>query len=150
MEAAFVASTPLILGPVIDPQHSPGNQAWMRKAYAIFDDMINSGNQVAAFRKAELQRLDELARLVATNGDCRELVTASHFREGTPVLDSTASGSRMTDVESTSQLSFDEDILLGDNFLDGLTKEHILGVADAIADEDMAWMYDSIVMQDTS
>ena len=55
----------------------------------------------------------------------------------------------MTGLESGSELPLDADLMLGDSFLDGLTKEHILGVADAIDDEDMAWVYDSIVVQDT-
>ena len=148
MEAAFVASTPLILGPVIDPQLSNGNQAWMRRAYAIFDDMITSGNRVAGFRKAELQHLDEVARLVTTGGEY-QASGASRVYTGPPMLESAASGSRMTDIGSESELSLEADMLLGDCFLDGLTKESILGVAESITDEDMAWMYDTVVVQDT-
>ena len=102
---------------------------------------------MAGFRKAELQHLDALARLVTTSGEDQEAGGSSHVPAETPALDSTASRSWMTDMESAS---LDEDIMLGENFLDGLTKEHILGVAGSIADEEMAWMYDNIAVQGTS
>ena len=143
MEAVFVASTPLILGPVIDPQVPNGNHAWMRRAYAIFDDMITSGNRVAAFRKAELQHLDEVARLVTSGDGCRTPRGESDAHSGTTMLDSVAA------MGSEAGLDLGEDVLLEECWLDGLTKESILGVAESITDEDIAWMYDTVVAQDT-
>lgn len=138
MEAAFVASTPLILGPVIDPQLPTRNQAWMRKAYAIFDDMITSGNRVAGFRKAELEHLDEVARLVTVSDSCRTPRGEPEAHSGITMLDSVAG----------MGLELGQDVLSWDCWLDGLTKESILGVAESITDEDMAWMYDTIVVHD--
>lgn len=65
-EAIFVSTTNLLLGPAVDPQFINGGRTWRQRAFVVFDDMINCGNQVAKFRKDELLQLDELLELFGT------------------------------------------------------------------------------------
>ncbi|PNH75391.1 hypothetical protein VD0001_g2182 [Verticillium dahliae] len=65
-EAIFVSTTNLLLGPAVDPQFINGGRTWLQRAFVVFDDMINCGNQVAKFRKDELLQLDELLELFGT------------------------------------------------------------------------------------
>ncbi|KAF3346577.1 Vacuolar protein sorting-associated protein 35 [Verticillium dahliae VDG2] len=62
----FVSTTNLLLGPAVDPQFINGGRTWRQRAFVVFDDMINCGNQVAKFRKDELLQLDELLELFGT------------------------------------------------------------------------------------
>ncbi|KAF4916364.1 putative transcriptional regulatory protein [Colletotrichum viniferum] len=58
LEAIFVSTGSLLLGPAIDPQAFEGVVPSLEKAYAVFDEMIAAGNAVANFQKAELQQLE--------------------------------------------------------------------------------------------
>ena len=54
----------LIVAPSLDRKFLDNGAMWLQKARYISDDMIASGNQIAMFRKSELEQLDTLlARL---------------------------------------------------------------------------------------
>ncbi|KAG7106334.1 putative transcriptional regulatory protein C3C7.04 like [Verticillium longisporum] len=159
-EAIFVSTTNLLLGPAIDPQFINGGRIWLQRAFVVFDDMINCGNQVAKFRKDELLQLDELLELFgtvaplhrpeATGADAIVPATQRHDDPNEPDVPPAdlALGGPAGDVYE--QLQTDDgpsrlqivDPMLGDSFGAGFSKEQIMGVADAIDDEDMAWMRD--------
>ncbi|KAM0273244.1 hypothetical protein ACHAQH_008380 [Verticillium albo-atrum] len=162
-EAIFVSTTNLLLGPAVDPQFINGGQIWLQRAFVVFDDMINCGNQVAKFRKAELLQLDELLELFgtvaplhppeATGADAAVPAPQSHDDPNEPdgpPADLALGGPAGDEHE---QLQTDDgpsrlqivDPMLGDHFGAGFSKEQIMGVADAIDDEDMAWMCETIM-----
>ncbi|KAJ5122980.1 hypothetical protein N7448_009077 [Penicillium atrosanguineum] len=58
LESIFISTVVLLIGPAIDIRWNC--PAWLEKAYMIFEDIIESGNLIAKFRRSELQLLDEL------------------------------------------------------------------------------------------
>lgn len=66
LESAFVSAVILVVSPIIDPSLVSDHLIWLEKSYGILDDMVSRGNQIANFRKSELQQLEDmLSRLPA-------------------------------------------------------------------------------------
>ena len=145
--------------------------------------MINYGNMLAQYRKAELLQLDEMlsvfradatqhqapglppsisqpsgaaATVNATSGTAAVPQDAFSTlpRSSAPTFSMDMSPSTMeTLTADTTSIShadgapsacLDSDPMSGDLFDAGFTREQILGMADAIGDDDMAWMCDTI------
>lgn len=56
------------MGPVLDPQLFEERSYWLRKSFAIFDELIGCGNQIAKFRKSELCQLYRMFTEPAAGG----------------------------------------------------------------------------------
>ena len=63
------------MGPAIDPLLVDDHSWWLQKAYEIFQEMVEGGNQVARFRWSELQQLEK------TLGEITQTRTASSTSE---------------------------------------------------------------------
>lgn len=63
------------MGPAIDPLLVDDHSWWLQKAYEIFQEMVEDGNQVARFRWSELQQLEK------TLGEITQTRTASSTSE---------------------------------------------------------------------
>lgn len=64
LESLSISTVNLLVAPSLDPQLSEDGVSWSQQAHSIFDEMIADGNQVAAFRKAELQSLSDMLRSI--------------------------------------------------------------------------------------
>lgn len=153
MDAVFVATTNLLLGPAVEPLFSNSNTPWLHKAYAVFDEMINSGNLVAHSRKDELLQLDELLGLLSNDAYFPDPPAAGPQSLQAPGQvpadgpDSRIDPSMEATMNCADPNAFDPDALAAYDFDERFTREEILGLADAIDDQDMAWMCDTITGQ---
>ncbi|KAL2818579.1 fungal-specific transcription factor domain-containing protein [Aspergillus granulosus] len=59
LESIFIATVVLLMGPAIDPGLVNDHPRWLEKAYAIFRELVDAGNEVAKFRWSELRQLEE-------------------------------------------------------------------------------------------
>ncbi|KAJ5321532.1 hypothetical protein N7476_004534 [Penicillium atrosanguineum] len=148
LESIFISTVVLLIGPAIDIRWNC--PAWLEKAYMIFEDIIESGNLIAKFRRSELQLLDELLScfpqdqprcLSAPVSFPNNLLNppmphdslASSFHPSTNALNH--------DPSSGQGPTIDDDF----NFTDGLTATQIMAVADSIESIDTEWMSNAMI-----
>ncbi|KAJ6044107.1 hypothetical protein N7499_006611 [Penicillium canescens] len=150
LESLFVSTVILLLSPAIDPRLLDSHPSWLEKAYAIFDEMIGDGNQVASFRRSELQRLDETLSCIS-RGQSRPLTVPNFFHQ-TDVLPNPPSPSSTSIPESMPQPLQYNALLRQDPVLDGecdfgtmLTSAEIMAVADSIETFDTEWVSNAMV-----
>ncbi|KAJ5005160.1 putative transcriptional regulatory protein [Colletotrichum sp. SAR 10_66] len=158
LEAIFVSTGSLLLGPAIDPQAFEGVVPSLEKAYAVFDEMIAAGNAVANFQKAELQQLEimlqQLTQAIpqpaaddpgaaANEATCQQ--QQQQIADDTSPHDTVIS-SLATDLSQnesyTSSLPGNLEEMTFDS---GLTMTQLLDMANSIEHEDTEWMSQTIV-----
>jgi len=61
-----------LLAPFVDPYLLDDSLPWLQKAYDVLDEMVYRGNQIAAFRRSDLQQLHDLLRESSGQYDRRE------------------------------------------------------------------------------
>ncbi|KAF4482885.1 putative transcriptional regulatory protein [Colletotrichum fructicola] len=157
LEAIFVSTGSLLLGPAIDPQAFEGVVPSLEKAYAVFDEMIAAGNAVANFQKAELQQLEiMLQQLTQTHpqpatDDSGAVNEAPCQQQQQQIADDTSPhdtviSSLATDLSQnesyTSSLPGNLEEMTFDS---GLTMTQLLDMANSIEHEDTEWMSQTIV-----
>ncbi|KAL4892370.1 hypothetical protein BDV59DRAFT_193869 [Aspergillus ambiguus] len=59
LESIFISTVVILMGPAIDNKLTDDHSRWLEKAYAIFKELVEAGNEVARFRWSELQQLEE-------------------------------------------------------------------------------------------
>ncbi|KAJ5731592.1 uncharacterized protein N7483_006100 [Penicillium malachiteum] len=148
LESIFVSTVALLMAPAIDSRWS--YPVWLEKAYTIFEEIIESGNLIAKFRRSELQLLDELlscfpqepSRCLSTpvsfpnigNNNSTSIQLASSFPPS-------AANPLAHDVLSDPGLSLDDECGL----TMGLTAAQIMAVADSIESIDTEWMSNAMI-----
>ncbi|KAJ5341000.1 hypothetical protein N7541_010124 [Penicillium brevicompactum] len=150
LESVFVSTVILLIGPAIDPRLLETHPTWLDKAYSIFDEMIGDGNQVASFRRAELQQLDETL-LGCISGSQPGPLAAPAFYQQPDGLPHPSSPS--TSISASIQQPVRYDALLRPvHELDGecdfgtmLTSAEIMAVADSIETFDTEWVSNAMV-----
>ncbi|KAJ5110164.1 hypothetical protein N7532_002809 [Penicillium argentinense] len=147
LESIFVSTVVLLMGPAIDTRWT--YPFWLEKAYAIFEDIIDSGNLVAKFRRSELQLLDELLSCFPQEHP-RCLSAPVSFPNG--VLNNPEVPLATSFPPSTQAHALDHDILSdpgitmgGSDFTSRLTAEQIMAVADSIESIDTEWMSNAMI-----
>lgn len=150
------------MGPAIDIRWT--YPVWLEKAYAIFEEIIESGNLLAKFRRSELHLLDELLSCFPQEQP-RCLSAPVSFpnnvlNSGSQVsLASSFPASGQAHAAATAQTQLEHDILsdpgvgvgvpgmddqkLG--FTSRLTAEQIMAVADSIESIDTEWMSNAMI-----
>lgn len=123
---------------MVDPSLLRKNESWLQKTHVILDEMVSRGNLIAAFRKAELQQLDEtLTRLHTTSTNvppARDTTVMQSF-EGNP----TGGGESLGDIGSShSQMQFEP--LHDWNSEEGLSGDQLIAVADSLDFTDLDWL----------
>ncbi|KAJ5380211.1 uncharacterized protein N7496_002639 [Penicillium cataractarum] len=76
LESVFISTVVLLIGPIIDPVLVDDYPRWLEKAYAIFREMVASGNEVAKFRWTELQQLDMTLHATSQDNACNPAESA--------------------------------------------------------------------------
>ena len=140
------------MGPVIDPRVLESHPNWLEKAYAIFDEMIRDGNQVARFRRSELQQLHETL-LGCISGDQPRSLAVTDLFQPADVLPNPASPSITPIPGPMSQsIRYDDALLRPDtdlgvecDFSTMLTSAEIMAVADSIESYDTEWVSNAMV-----
>jgi hypothetical protein len=112
--------------------------------------MIGDGNQVANFRRSELQRLDETLNCIS-RGQSQPLTVPNFFHQ-TDVLLNPSSPSSTSIPRSTPHPLHYNALLRQDPVLDGdcdfgtmLTSAEIMAVADSIETFDTEWVSNAMV-----
>ena len=114
LESTFVSALVLLLAPFVDPYLLNDSQPWLQKAYDVLDEMIYRGNQIAAFRRSDLEQLHGLLR--ESSGQC----------------------DRRGEMISHMSLLYSEESQIGD--ANDLTMADIMAVAESIGPMDVDWM----------
>lgn len=150
LESVFVSTVILLMGPAIDSRLLESHPTWLEKAYAVFDEMIGDGNQVAAFRRAELQQLDETLLGCISGGQSGPL-TAPDFYQQSAILahpsspSTTISGSISHPVRYDALLKPGHELDAECDFGSMLTSAEIMAVADSIETFDTEWVSNAMV-----
>ncbi|KAJ5595536.1 uncharacterized protein N7459_001744 [Penicillium hispanicum] len=146
LESIFVSAVVLLMGPAIDLRWT--YPAWLEKAYAIFEEITESGNLIAKFRRSELQLLDELLSCFPQDNP-RCLSAPVSFPDhvlNPPQLQLTNSFPPSTHALHNDMLSDpDPDIEDENGFDTGLTAAQIMAVADSIESIDTEWMSNAMI-----
>jgi hypothetical protein len=150
LESVFVSTVILLIGPAIDPRLLESHPSWLEKAYAIFDEMIGDGNQVATFRRSELQQLDEtLLGCISGSQSGPLTIPAFYSQPGIvphPSSPSTSvSGSIPHPVRYDTLLRPDHDLDAECDFGTMLTSAEIMAVADSIETFDTEWVSNAMI-----
>lgn len=114
LESTFVSALVLLLAPFVDPYLLDDSLPWLQKAYDVLDEMIYRGNQIAAFRRSDLEQLHDLLR--ESSGQC----------------------DRREEMISHMSLLYSEESQFGDAA--DLTTADIMAVAESIDSVDVDWM----------
>ncbi|OJJ82913.1 uncharacterized protein ASPGLDRAFT_37022 [Aspergillus glaucus CBS 516.65] len=118
LESTFVSALVLLLVPFVDPYLLDDSQPWLQKAYDVLDEMIYRGNQIAAFRRSDLEQLHDLLR--ESSGQC----------------------DRREEMISHMSLLYSEESQIGD--ANDLTTADIMTVAESIGSMDVDWMVHAV------
>ncbi|KAK5807381.1 hypothetical protein VI817_001639 [Penicillium citrinum] len=150
LESIFVSTVVLLIGPAIDMRWS--YPIWLEKAYAIFEEIIESGNLIAKFRRSELHLLDEL--LSCFPQEHPTCLSAPVSFPNTVLTSQVPLANSFPSSSQTAQ-ALDHDILSdpgvgvtmdGDcSFTNRLTAAQIMAVADSIESIDTEWMSNAMI-----
>lgn len=116
----------------------------MQKTHVILDEMVSRGNLIAAFRKSELQQLDEtLTKLHTTTSanlaPARDNTTVMQGFDGDPTTTGGGGGESLGDIGSShSQMPFEP--LHDWNSEEGLSGDQLIAVADSLDFTDLDWL----------
>ena len=148
LESIFISTVVLLMGPAIDIRWN--YPAWLEKAYTIFEDIIESGNLIAKFRRSELQLLDELLSCFPQDQPRRVPAPVSFPNNvlnppGPP--DSLASSFPPSAHALGHDLLSDPGPTMEDDFsfTNGLTAAQIMAVANSIENIDTEWMSNAMI-----
>lgn len=134
------------MGPAIDTRWM--YPAWIEKAYAIFEEIMENGNLIAKFRRSELQLLEELLSCFPQDHP-RCLSAPISFPEN--VLNTSSvqlAGSFPPSAHALShEMMSDPGASMNDecSFTPGLTAAQIMAVADSIESIDTEWMSNTMI-----
>ncbi|KAJ5514652.1 Transcription factor [Penicillium fimorum] len=152
LESVFVSTIILLMGPSIDPRLLECHPNWLEKAYAIFDEMIRDGNQVASFRRSELQQLHETLLGCISGDQPRHLEVPDFFQQAGIVLNPASPSATPVPRALPQSVRYDEALLRPDpdfdvecDFSTMLTSAEIMAVADSIESYDTEWVSNAMV-----
>lgn len=143
----------LLIGPIIDPLLVDDYPRWLEKAYSIFQEMVEGGNEVARFRWSELQQLDATLHAISQNetGNPTQK-TLSRQSGAIPQLRLTATGYLPASIDRSSSR---DDPFITENTLDVgdvgcglgpmLSSAEIIAMADSIEMYDAEWVSSAII-----
>lgn len=141
----------LLIGPAIDPRAFEINPNCLEKAYAIFDEMIRDGNQVANFRRSELQQLDETLLGCISDDHPRQLPEPALFQQADVLVNPASSlatpipGAMSQSVRYNDASRPDSLLDLDCDFSTMLTSAEIMAVADSIESYDTEWVSNAMI-----
>ena len=133
-EAAFVSAIVLTTAPACTSLLDD-TTPWLRKSYKILDEMISHGNQIAGFRKGEIEQLHGILSILCTNSSSPPLGTSSlghpeaAFHLPSPVALLNVNDAR---VSETSVLS------------PWVTTAEMMALADSIDPGDVDWIAQAV------
>lgn len=121
LESAFVSALVLLVAPYVDTYLLEDSLPWLQNTYEILNEMIYRGNQIAAFRKTDLDQLQELLSQWFSPDLSEEHDRAQVISHMPPVLSLYNEGSQIGD--GNDQTAID-----------------IMAVADSIDSVDVDWI----------
>lgn len=141
------------MGPAIDPLLVDDHSWWLQKAYEIFQEMVEGGNQVARFRWSELQQLEK------TLGEITRTRTASSTSEIVPrnsgAIPQLLSPAISCIPAPVGQGFCNDPSLMADTTLDAelgfgpvLTSAEMTAMADSIEMYDAEWVSNAMMTHD--
>ena len=140
------------MGPAIDPLLVDDNSWWLEKAYEIFQEMVESGNQVAKFRWSELQQLEKTLQEITQGQAASSTPNAiSQNPDAIPQLLSPATSC----IPSLDQGLCNDSSLMADTTLDAeygfgpvLTSAEMTAMANSIEMYDAEWVSNAMMIHD--
>ncbi|QQK41562.1 Fungal transcriptional regulatory protein, N-terminal [Penicillium digitatum] len=152
LESVFVSTIILLMGPAIDPRVLESHPNWLEKAYSIFDEMIRDGNQVAKFRRSELQQLHETLIGCISSDQPRPLPVSEFFQQANVLPHPTSPSATPVPGAIPQCVRYDDALLRPDpdfdvecDFSTMLTSAEIMAVADSIESYDTEWVSNAMI-----
>lgn len=152
LESVFVSTVILLMGPAIDPRVLESHPNWLEKAYAIFGEMIRDGNQVAKFRRSELQQLHETLLGCISSDRPRHLAVPDFFQQAEIISDPASPSSTPIPGAMAQSIRYNDALLRPDPGLDVecdfttmLTSAEVMAVANSIESYDTEWVSNAMI-----
>lgn len=144
LESVFVSTVILLIGPAIHPRLFESHPNCLERAYAIFEEMIRDGNQVANFRRSELQQLDETL-VGCISGQPRPLAVPPFFHDVLSPASPSATPIPAMPRYDDALLRHGPDLDIECDLGAMLTSAEIMAVADSIESQDTEWMSNAMI-----
>ncbi|PYI10986.1 hypothetical protein BO78DRAFT_457944 [Aspergillus sclerotiicarbonarius CBS 121057] len=153
LESIFISTVVLLMAPAIDPHLVNDHPRWLEKAYGIFRELVEAGNQVAKFRWSELQQLEQTMQSITQPKDKTRLNAHCENPEPAPRSLSPTTSHILAPME---QNSFSDPSLLGNGhsitaecvFGPLLTSAEMTALADSIELYDAEWVSNAVINHD--
>ena len=147
LESLFISTSNSIVGRALDAQLLGNVDSTLRTAYALYDEFIAVGNQVALHQKAELLRLGDMLTSLASDAQAASPILGRRRRGRRTTSGAIDPALTMTASLSTGQAgpaivaSMSVDAVVDDAAFQSLmTSADVLGMANAIDHMDTEWM----------
>jgi len=146
LDALFVATVILILTRFVDISLMDSQTSYLDKAYGFLEEIISSGNRIAAFRNIELRKLDEMLAEYSMNRQRPPIESPSLIRPGQSIqyplpfpegYQSTANLLSSPDTMPPPYTGISDE---GSGFGDDMTAAQILAVAETMDIEETEWL----------
>ncbi|KAJ5774262.1 hypothetical protein N7457_009158 [Penicillium paradoxum] len=146
LESIFVSTVILLMGPAIHPRLLESHPNCLERAYAIFEEMIRDGSQVASYRRSELQQLDETL-LGCISGQPRPLAVPPFLHEDVLPRPASPSATPIPTMPRYDDALFrpDADLDVECDLSAMLTSAEIMAVADSIESYDTEWVSNAML-----
>lgn len=150
MEAVFISSISILTGLAVEKSLAQDYQAWLHKAYAVFDDLIDSGNLLANQEKQEVLSFERtLLRIGKEPSESLQNTSPATVQShessawetvvtGVPVGQTFSGATPAPQPLDSQNFGFD-------NLDEIFTSAHILDAANAIDMGDAEWMSQAVV-----
>lgn len=149
LESLSISTVNLLVAPSLDPQLSENGVSWSQQAHSIFDEMTGDGNQVAVYRKAELQRISDMLATIHEGHQRSDINPMATCRSD----DSSIEPSLLPTIPlapiipgAAPHIPISESGMLYENGVGNpLTSAQIMDMANSIDTGDTEWMSQAIV-----
>ncbi|OTA61629.1 Zn(II)2Cys6 transcription factor [Hypoxylon sp. EC38] len=149
LESLAISTVNLLVAPSLDPQMFENGVLWLKQAHSLFDEMITAGNQVAVFRKTELQNIDDMLRGIQEVHRQPEVHSIDTTRpQGSSFEYEPLSANPLASITANmvSHIPVQENGALYENGIgDPLTSAQVMDMANSIDTGDAEWMSQAIV-----
>ncbi|OTB00471.1 hypothetical protein M426DRAFT_15414 [Hypoxylon sp. CI-4A] len=146
LESLTISTVNLLVAPSLDAQMLENGASWSQQAHSLFDEMVTGGNQVAVYRKAELQRINEMLRGIDGGHRRPDLHTIAAARAEIEYQTMPTTPLGPLTPNTASHMSIQgNDTIYESAIGDPLTSAQIMDMADSIDTGDTEWMSQAIV-----
>ncbi|KAK6221842.1 Zn(II)2Cys6 transcription factor [Colletotrichum tabaci] len=145
LDSLFVSTVALLVARGVDSRLIESQSPWLEKSNAILEEMVAGGNLIAAFRKNEMQKLEEMlvefeASRPRASGESIAAPTAMSWQQADTTLQASARGEVQEPISQDNLPVCREFTTDSSSQAEDLTTQQIIDVVNSMEWEDNEWM----------